>query len=210
MSEHQSKGGGQPPLRTTVEGEVFLHRELWVVVQRQLASAESNPKGAFYDDLVAMVFTSHTLEGYLNFVGERLDPNFWEKERHHFRQTGFAGKAKKIFELCGRPEPDKTIRPYSSVWELKILRDQIAHGNPIRFRLDTEHGHDDRPDYTGYSPLTDAVTHEKAHRYAADADQIIGMIHDAAKSKINDLWFGDEGLRGPMSHRGHFTGPSGE
>src|SRR4051794_8056667 len=119
--------------RVEVEGEHLLHRILWQVVERQLSNASKNPSGSFYDDLAAMVFASHALEAYVNFVGERLDPEFWKDERIHFRATGFAGKLSKILELCGIEEPSKTERPYSTVWTLKALRDRIAHAKPERF-----------------------------------------------------------------------------
>jgi hypothetical protein len=206
MTEGSVEGGDPKPLKTTAEGEIFLYKEIWRVVQRQLGIAEAMPKGSFYDDLVAMVFTSHALEGYLNFVGERLDERFWNKERQHFRVTGFVGKAAKVFELCGLPEPDKAARPYSSVWSLKKLRDKIAHAKPIKFKIEMEHGHDDTPDITGYNPLTEFVSHTNALQCADDAREIIRMIHEAAKSRItDDFWFGDEGLGGIMGHRSHST-----
>ena len=67
-------------VQTFIEGERFLHRELWRVVERQLNHASVTPKGAFYDDLVAMVFALHTLEAYLNFAGERLAPRIRGKD----------------------------------------------------------------------------------------------------------------------------------
>ena len=60
---------------TSVEGERFIHKELWRVVIRQLEHAKANPSGAFYDDLVAMTFAFHALEAYLNYVGEKLAPD---------------------------------------------------------------------------------------------------------------------------------------
>ena len=65
-------------VRTSVEGERFLHKDLWRVVERQLDHALGTPRGAFYDDLVAMVFALHALEAYLNFVGERVAPENME------------------------------------------------------------------------------------------------------------------------------------
>lgn len=49
-------------VRTTIEGERFVHKELWRIVMRQLEHSKKNPSGAFYDDLVAMVFAFHALD----------------------------------------------------------------------------------------------------------------------------------------------------
>jgi hypothetical protein len=194
------------PLRTSVEGVVFLHKEIWRVVELQLTAAEAAVSGSFYHDLVAMVFTSHALEGYLNFVGERLAPEYWKKERRHFRFTGFAGKAGKIFELCGLPEPEKGRPPYSSVWLLKDFRDQIGHAKPISFEIERDHGHEDHPDFTGYNPLMERVNHANALQCADDTREIVTMIHRAAKTQVpHDIWFGESGLGGNISHRSHFT-----
>jgi hypothetical protein len=116
--------------KTTVDGERFIHNILWIVVQRQIEHAKEKPQGAYYDCLAAMVFASHALEAYLNFVGERLAPVFWKDEREYFRRTGFAGKVRKILELCGIPEPDKDNRPYCTIWQLKKLRDSMLTRKP--------------------------------------------------------------------------------
>src|SRR5688572_20133205 len=95
-------------VQTTVEGERFIHKELWRVVERQLDHAKRIPSGAFYDHLVAMTFAFHTLEAYLNYVGEKLAPDIWKDERNYFRKEpfrGFDGKVRKVLELVGVAEP---------------------------------------------------------------------------------------------------------
>jgi hypothetical protein len=49
-------------MRTKIEGERFLHRELWRAVGRQLEVAAQYPAGSFSDYLVAMTFAFHTLD----------------------------------------------------------------------------------------------------------------------------------------------------
>jgi hypothetical protein len=197
-----------PPLRSVIEGEIFLHRELWDVIKRQLEIARKEPRGSFYADLVAMVFMTHTLEGYFNFVGDRLAPDFWKKERDHFRRTGFAGKAKKIYELCGRPEPDKTQAPYSTIWLLKKFRDLIAHGHVIKM-LPQEIDHPDgvlNVDGDFPNPLTDAVTRDKTEECAVHVKHVIDDIHAAAQPLLpNDDWFRGEALEGLRSYRTRST-----
>src|SRR5438045_8862402 len=135
-------------LMTSVEGERFIHKELWRVVIRQLEHAKANPSGAFYDDLVAMTFAFHALEAYLNYVGEKLAPDIWKNERSFFSKQpfrGFDGRIRKVFELVGLPEPARDARPYSSVWLLKGLRDLMAHGKVERIASPFKHDQPEEP-----------------------------------------------------------------
>ena len=160
-------------VRTSVEGERFLHKDLWRVVERQLDHALGTPRGAFYDDLVAMVFALHALEAYLNFVGERVAPEIWKDEREFFRNVpyrGFDGKVRKVLELVGLAEPACDIRPYSTVWVLKDLRDLIAHAKPMTFVKVIEHSSEEELLFLE-SPLSVtgcAVKHEDGGIAAAE------------------------------------------
>jgi len=188
--------------RTTVEGERFLHKDLWRVVERQLEHAVGTPQGAFYDDLVAMVFALLALEAYLNFLGERVAPEIWKDERNFFRKEpyrGFDGKLRKVLELVGVPEPARDIRPYSTVWFLKDLRDLIAHAKPMRFTNAIEHEVDQEPSIF-HSPLRDVITRENAERARDDIKTFIESIHAAAIPKVSDIWFGPAAFGGTVQH----------
>jgi hypothetical protein len=188
--------------RTTVEGTRLLHRELWRVVGRQLDQGVAQPRGAFYEDLVAMVFALHTLEAYLNYVGELLAPQIWANERKYFSKNpfrGFDGKVRKVLELVGLPEPDRDLRPYSTVWSLKDLRDTIAHARPERFSGTYEHpGDADMPFQT--TPLDSVATRANAEMARLDITQFIEAIHTAAKPRVTDVWFGSVALEGPRQY----------
>lgn len=176
---------------TNVEGERFVHKELWRVVLRQLEHAKKVPSGAFYDDLVAMTFAFHALEAYLNYVGELLSPDIWKNEREFFLKQpyrGFDGKIRKVFELAGLPEPARTRRPYSSVWLLKRLRDLIAHGKVEKIAGAIEHDADEESPWVR-TPLDDLVTEANAEMARADVALVAQSIHDAARPKIDDVWF---------------------
>ena len=195
--------------RTLVEGERFLHKDLWRVVERQLDHSTAMPMGAFYDDLVAMVFALHALEAYLNFVGERIAPEIWKDEREYFRKEryrGFDGKVRKVLELVGIAEPSRDVRPYSTVWLLKDLRDVIAHGKPIRFSNVVEHGMDEEPSLT-HSPLRDVVSRENAERARDDVRAFADAIHAAAIPKLkHEIWFGLSAFGGTFQYSsGHTT-----
>jgi hypothetical protein len=109
------------------EGEEYLHKDAWAVVNRQLEYAEANLRGALHDDLVAMVSAFHCIEGFLNFVGDRIAPELWKDEKKQFKCTDIDGKLGTISTLCGLGKPDKGRRPYSTLSTFKVLRDSMAH-----------------------------------------------------------------------------------
>lgn len=188
--------------RTQIEGERFLHKDLWRVVERQLEHAVGTPTGSFYDHLVAMVFALHALEAYLNFVGGRLAPNIWKIEREFFRNEpyrGFGGKVKKVLELADLVEPARDIRPYSTVWLLKDLRDLIVHAKPYEFTklIDNTIDEDSQWNLTDFDSL---VSRDNAQRARDDIKVFVESIHTAAKSKTADLWLWGAPFDGIIQH----------
>lgn len=182
-----------------LEGEEYLHKEVWRVVDRQLKHAERNPQGALYDDLVAMVFALHSIEGYLNFLGEKIAPELWKNEKETFGRAGLDGKLEKICELCGLPIPAKGRRPRSTIVELTNLRNQIVHPKTVRVK-DTKCFAEGKSIPT-FRPLRleALVTQEKAVRARDDVKQIVDDIHRAARSKFPGTRLGVDALGGILS-----------
>jgi hypothetical protein len=135
-------------LRTTSEGATVPHRFLWGIVEGQaklVAERESEWSGPA---LVAMVFGFHTVEAYLNFVGERLAPDVWQDERNYFRKMpyrGWDGKLRKVMELVGMPWPEPIGRPIKTILELRELRDLTAHSKPEKISVDIVHSEGTSP-----------------------------------------------------------------
>lgn len=193
-------------LKTTTAGENYLHKILWVTVERQMENAEGNPKGAFYDYLAAMVFASHALEAYLNFLGDRLSPKMWAKERGHREIGTFYGKLIKVLELCGMSEPDRACRPYSTVRALKDLRDLIAHAKVEHFGSTIDHEREEEPE-RHVAKLDSMVTPEKARKAVDDTLAFANALHQAARPKITatDPWFGEQAFDGVLGHSSFHT-----
>ncbi len=186
---------------TIVEGENFNHRLLWFIVTRQLEHGVSKPAGAYHDDLVAMVFALHSMEAYLNFIGERLAPDVWAKEREYFSKApyrGFSGKMKKVLELVHLEEPSRDSRPYSTIWMLKNLRDQIAHPKTERYAFTAPHAADEIMTFYP-APFQGLVTRENAQRAYEDIEAFADSIHNLAKVHLRDVIVGDKAFRGPLS-----------
>lgn len=171
-------------------------------MDRQIAHSERFPQGSLYDDLIAMVFAFHALEAYLNYIGEHLAPEVWANEREFFQKQpyrGFDGRIRKIFELCEIAESDRGTRPYSTVWLLKDLRDFIAHGKTEKISQVVEHGaHEEAP--WAKTQLSEYVTKERAYEARDDIAAIAQQIHDAARPRVNDIWFGKGPFDGLLGH----------
>ena len=163
--------------------------------------AQNVPAGAFYDDLVAMIFAFHAFEAYLNYAGEKVAPEIWQDERSYFKNDpyrGFDGKMRKVLELVGLPEPDRLVKPYSTVWLLKGFRDLIVHGKFEKISTVVEHSTNQEASWVR-TPLDDLVTTVNAERARDDIFEFAKIIHDAARSKVNDVWFGNQAFDGPHS-----------
>jgi hypothetical protein len=117
-------------LKTTYDGKELTHRWLWSIVEAEAAIAKQRERNWLKPAAVAMVFAFHTVEAYLNYVGETLAPAIWRDERNFFRRPpyrGLNGKLRKVMELVGMAWPQPVNRPLQSILELKPLRDLIAH-----------------------------------------------------------------------------------
>ena len=150
-----------------------------------------------------MVFASHTIEAYLNFVGERLAPAIWQDERNYFRKEpyrGLDGKLRKVMELVGLSWPEPVERPFTTILELKDLRDLIAHAKPEKFAGEIVHA-EDTPAPFHVSMMRSMFTpKEKLTRAVYDVEQFLNQIHRLAEPQVKDVWFGKEAVRGPKEY----------
>lgn len=196
-------------LETTFDGESYVHKTLWTVMLRQMSSAEAQGVGSAYELLAGMVFAFHAFEAYLNYLGFKLAPEIWEKEREFFNEEsykGFYGKVRKVFELCGMEEPSRGKRPYSTIRSLKVLRDTIAHGKVEKIKRTVVHRVDERVPTLSWD-LALQVSSKLAARAVADVDQVAKILHEAAKSRLptEDVWYGDLPFGGVHSYAKHKT-----
>ncbi len=194
-------------LKTTFEGEQILHRLLWDIVEQESKLSGERERGWSYPNIVAMVFAFHTIEAYLNYVGERLAPETWKDEWNFFQREpyrGWKGKLRKVMELVGlswTPED----RPLKTILELKDLRDLIAHGKPEKFAGEIVHPPDTEAP-TPVSMLRQMVSpKEKLETVLPDVEQFLNHIHSLAAPNVKDPWFGSEALRGPMQYTSYST-----
>jgi hypothetical protein len=187
------------------ESEEYLHRQAWSVVLRQIEHAEATPRDVLYDYLVAMVFAFHSLEGYLNFVGDKIAPELWINERESFKDTRLFGKLTAICKCCRISVPDTGRRPYATVAQLKKLRDAMAHPKTRKARGRIEFVEGKPPPLFAKSYLASLVSHEKTLRARDDVKQIADQIHQAAVARFPHAGLGPDALEGIHSTRSTST-----
>jgi hypothetical protein len=190
-------------LKTTYSGETFPHYLLWQIVEEQAKVASEREREWFKPAIVAMVFGFHTVEAYLNFVGERLDPETWQNERDFFRKEpyrGWEGKLRKVMELVELPWLEPVERPLKTILELKKTRDLIAHPKPEKLASEVIHAGDTEAPRLVSTLRSMFTPKEKMTSAVRDVDQFLNQIHNLAKPKVNDIWFGKEALRGPTEY----------
>ncbi len=195
-------------LTTTYDGKELMHRQLWKIVEAEAALAEGRQRYWRNPAIVAMVFAFHTVEAYLNYVGETLAPEIWRDERTFFQKNpyrGWNGKLRKVMELVSMPWPDEANRPLRTVLELKQLRDLIAHGKSEKLTGAVTHD-DDSLSSVPPSTLVSMVTPKEKLKIAlSDVEQFLDSIHSLAAPKTKDIWFGKKALRGPSLYAKHST-----
>jgi hypothetical protein len=186
-------------LKTTYEGETFPHRLLWEIVTEQAAMAAEREREWSKPALVAMVFAFHTVEAYLNFAGERLDPKLWQNEQEFFRKEpyrGWNGKLRKIMELVNLTWPEQAERPLKTILELKDLRDSIAHAKPEKLSGEISHADDTDPPIVLSSLHRMFAPKEKMINAVYDVERFVREIHSLAAPKVDDVFFGVDPLQG--------------
>lgn len=190
-------------LKTEYELNTIPHRFMWQIVEEQATLASEPKEGWSKPALVAMVFAFHTVEAYLNFAGERLAPEIWQDEQKYFSKEpyrGWKGKLRKVMELVElhlRPEE----RPLKTIYELKELRDMIAHGKPKKLADEIVHpeGSEAPPAVSIFRSMF--TPKDKLTTALCDVNQFLNQIHTRAAPKVkNDPWFGDDALCGPEAN----------
>lgn len=183
---------------TETSGESFSHRILWKCAKLQHNNARAIEKGRKYFDLSTMLMAYLTYEAYLNFVGDRIDPDTWKNEKKYFSQNeyfGVEGKLKRISEICDGVKIDKSCRPYQTIKDLGKLRTSIVHAKVYKYNETIEHTVDTEPEIwpkDGYQ----YVTKENSNRAMEDVEEFIEWLHVKIKPFCNDHWFGDKALGG--------------
>lgn len=193
-------------LETETQGEGSTHRRLWHICQHQLRQADAEQADAFTFYAGAMLFAYFTYEAYLNFLGDRIDHETWQKEREVFRKRpyyGIEGKLQKLAEVS-EYKVDKSKRPYQSISDLTHFRHLLTHGKPDKYGPKiTTHSDDQRPPFEGHGALGPWLDADRARRIVNDIAVFIEGLHKHCLQKYQcleaDRLYGESALHGPLS-----------
>ena len=192
---------------TKRSGESFPHRIIWRSALKLNEQARAEEKGSKYFDLSFMLMAYLAYEAYLNFVGDRLDPQAWSDEKAYFNTNeyrGTEGKLKRIIEKCPNLIVNKGVRPFQTIYKLYEFRDSLVHAKVMKYTDYQEHSNDEEPDFWPKSSY-DFVTQEQAGIVLNDVEEFIEFLHKNIKENVNDNWFGDKALRGIIGHASSST-----
>ncbi|CDT06807.1 hypothetical protein A165_04495 [Vibrio tasmaniensis ZS-17] len=112
---------------------VYPHNDLFNLAHFQRETirtklADGDQDGIKLDCLSCLMSLAFSVEALVNFVGYKKVPKWKEYDR-------FKNKMKKVCAIAGH-EFDENVGLHKLIWELKELRDSVAHGKPIE--IETE------------------------------------------------------------------------
>jgi hypothetical protein len=99
------------------------------------------------------------------------------------------------------PAPEKGRRPWSTIQDLKRLRDRIAHPRTQTVNENTEYVEGKEPPPFAKSWMDGIVTHQKAVRALADVKDIADRLHEAALARFPYAGLLPDALNGILSIR---------
>lgn len=190
-------------IETIKQGESFSHKELWECANILYEHGREVKKGGLYFDLATILMAYLTYEAYINFAGDRLDPETWRNEKDFFNQNdyfGIDGKLKRIQEICGNFAIDKSRRPYQTIRMAGKFRSTVVHAKTYKYKKSIEHCIGDEP-----SPWPEDcfsfVSEANAKKVLTDIESFIKYLHEQIKPYlVNDIWFQDEALTGVIDY----------
>ncbi|WP_350298129.1 DNA-processing protein DprA [Pseudomonas putida] len=152
--------------------KIHIHNDISSTAHHLKARIEEmevagNRHGIALDITACLVMLAFTFESRMNFIGEQKISGF--KERRWF-----AKKLEDVLKVLGI-SPDFSVRPYSSIKQLKDFRDTIAHGKPDSIDIDEVVGYDPGSNYQDFDLRGDwekFLTIDFMRQCSDDIDQI--------------------------------------
>jgi hypothetical protein len=160
-----------------VTGEYFPHRALWVDALNLFDLSEELNRGAAYSSaLGSMVLMSFVLEGFVNFLVEKVRPETWKKRRTFFSRDPYQGTLGKLRYIAAEVAFafDQGARPYETIQELQRRRNLLAHNHLDSYSLEV--------------PLSETSIFRYESEYSGIADQqFLSMARADLESFCNAL-----------------------
>lgn len=155
-------------------------------VEQEAERAAGLERERFSPSLVAMVFSFHTIEAYVNFAGEYLAPEMWSDARNYFRNEpyrGRVGKLRKVMDLVDLSWAGG--RPLKTILQRKELRDYIAHGHSEDLVGLAIHENDAEIPHPVSTLKWLVAPKDKLAPMVADVEAFLNEIHTRIKPRVN-------------------------
>lgn len=189
----------------TEETQTNTYMYLYKTANINLEELENSESGKFYKILTCIIFSSFTIEAYMNHIGyDNCD--FWtEIEKNRPLE-----KLKILYSVFGL-EFDKSSRPIQSIIEIFKYRNLLAHGktetNTNTTSVNQEVTEVDMSESVGFAKtrweaMTTAVN---ARRYFDDMKEVIILLHSQIESDISDpflVFSSSAGNGSPLTNQG--------
>lgn len=126
---------GRIRARREQKANIFIHNDLsnaaFYFKERVRERTERGDRdGIAFDCLAAVVTLAFMFEAHINFLGWKLLERWKETD-------SFEVKVKSVYKKLNL-KWDKTREPEATIWQLKELRDFLAHGKPKMVEVDEE------------------------------------------------------------------------
>ncbi len=167
-------------VKVSKKRQVKTYTEVWHASHVILEKAEKDPEGSFYQFMASLIFTTFTMEAFLNHIGQSIFKCWDDLER----PLSPSAKHNLIAEKLG-VDKDEGKRPYQTLTELFKFRNSIAHGKSVTLKVDNEIRLVDEASNKYMheflqTPWEEYCTSENAKRALKDVEIIITELHKAA------------------------------
>jgi len=150
---------------------VYLHEASYYSLQEAITEEQ----GSFFKFMGSMLFASFSMEGYINFLGEKKVSGWRQKER----KLGRAGRLSVLLQVLGM-SPSMARRPFKTYKELFDFRDALVHSrvvttNLVSSLISTEQ-HPPKP----LPEWEQLINQQTAQRFFDDSSRIIRIMNQKA------------------------------
>lgn len=166
-------------VKVSKERQVNTYAEMWHASYVMLHKAKKDPEGSYYQLMASLIFTTFTLEAYLNHIGQRIFKCWNDLE-----QLSPSRKLNVIAEKLG-VEKDDGKRPFQTVSRLFKFRNDVAHGKSLYLKPENQIRvvDDTFDEYMREHPETPWEKYcnlKNAERAREDVESIIRTLHKAS------------------------------